>query len=123
MLDLNNEKFLLLRSIKLISIKCDTYLENIPKSDYDYKLRIRSSIENMYKLLIQMNYIENEIEFEKLNAKLKAEISYFDFSLGIIYDKKYINQKNLSNLMYNVNEFNKMLFKWHSNKMENKNEG
>lgn len=118
MFDLSGEKFLLLKSIKSILVKCDTLLLNIPKSDLDYKFRLRDSLEKAYKLIVTMNHTKNEKDFTKLHAALCAEVSYINFSLEIIYDKKYINSKNLNDLFKYINEFNKMLFSWYNKKIE-----
>lgn len=121
MSSIGQEKFLILKQIKIIVLKCDTLLLNIPKADLDYKFKLRDSLENAYKLVVRMNYTENKNDFDKLYTKLLAEISYYNFALEIIYDKKYINSKNLNDLVKHVNDFNKMLYVWHQNKMEIEN--
>ena len=64
-----------------------------------------------------MNYTDDKNDFNRLYSKLNAEISYINFSLEIIYRKKHINKKNLNNLFHYITEFNKMLYKWHLNKV------
>lgn|SRR5574344_1200728 len=100
----------LFAKINIISInmsKKDSYLKNV--------------INNSCNELLKNIYLENFDYTNNLNyfMQIKTNISLIDFYLELTFKKKYIGEKDLEKLSGHLLEINKMVTKWHQNRIIN----
>ncbi len=118
MFELDKSKFKLFNEISKVSIEINFLVENIPSKDIFYKDAIRSEMNNIIKFIIMMNELkeyDDLIYFKNVSANLTASFSLIDHMLEIIYKKKYINQNNLSKIIYKFNNIQKIIYVWKKN--------
>lgn len=116
--DVDKQKFRLLVDIEKFSIYVNNLVENIPSKDFFYKDKIRNEMIEIYKCVVEMNELKtiNDVDsFLEKNVTMQSSLSVISHMLEIIYKKKYINQKNLEKIIYNVNKIQKIIFVWKKN--------
>ena len=108
------EEFLIAKHSKELFVNLYDLLANVPKRDYF----IKDEINNSMLLLIKYVYEINFLAAERLEvvAKLKTQISLLDFYLGILYNKKYISEKQYEKQISKLTEITKMVTVWIRNK-------
>lgn len=118
MFELDKSKFKLLNNISQISFEINNLVENIPSKDLFYKDELRREMNNIIKFIVEMNEVksfDDKVYFENLNAKLTSSLSLIDHMLEIIYKKKYINQNNLTKIVFKLNTIQKIIYTWKKN--------
>lgn len=115
-----NEKFKIIIKFKEVINLIDLYIENIPKKDIQYKNEVRSYSLKCFNDIVYMNNINDVSKLVSKRAAYCANISTLSLLLEVIYDKRYINEKNLEKYSYKVNEINKMMYAWIESKCSDK---
>lgn len=111
----NNDKFLIVKSIKKFILDLDALLINFPRKDFVNK-------DGLYKeaiALLENVYLANNA-FDK-NKKLEyqvvvlSKINILDFYIERAYKMKYISEKQCLKKMYDLDLISKMVFGWIKN--------
>lgn len=105
MFRINNNDFKILIKYKDFLNELDNVLENVPRKDIFFKDKIRKEALNNLEI-IMLASIDNA---KSLYPFIKSKISFLDFMLERLYNKRYISEKALYNLFTKLVEINKMV--------------
>lgn len=108
----NEEKFKLATNIKKFILDSEKLVQNIPRSDYYNRDKIKNDItEILYLVYLANNTQEKEIR-NKYQTEICARISMIDFYLERAYLYKYISEKQLYNFSRQLETILKMVKGW-----------
>lgn len=112
MTQLDNNKFLIIKSIKSFILDLENLLITFPKKDIFTKDRIYNDTLEVLELVYKANY-ETRIDYKKTyQIEAITKINKLDFYLERAYKLHYISEKQLLSKCNKLAIINKMLYKW-----------
>ena len=108
----NEEKFKLATNIKKFILESEKLVQNIPRSDYYNRDKIKNDITTILYLVYLANNIQEKEIRKKYQIEICARISMIDFYLERAYLYKYISEKQLYNFSRQLETILKMVKGW-----------
>ena len=103
-----NDKFIIIKKIKIFIINLNDILINYPRKELILKNRI---INTSYDILELINICNLDNKKDNFNILL-SKIFMLDFYLEISYKNKYINEKICNKKSLELESIRKMIYGW-----------
>lgn len=115
MLNNKDNKFKILRDIKIFILELESLLKVFPKKDIFTKNMVYRDSLDILELILKANY-ETRPDIKKTyQIDAIAKINKVDFYLERAFILKYINEKQSLKASNRLKELNKMIYTWSQN--------
>lgn len=108
------ESFILLNKIKSLDLYTQKYIfSSFPKSDIALKIKLENNIYSLVENCIKGNVNVGNIR-KKHQIDCLSTLYIIDYYIGIVWEKKYINEKRFRSFLNKLIEIKKIFYKWYS---------
>ena len=112
---MNNDKFLIIKNIKIFILSLEKLLITFPKKDMFSKNMVYQDALDILELVTKANY-ENRIDYKKTyQIEALSKINKIDFYLERAYKFRYISERQCINAISDLEKINKMINTWCKN--------
>ncbi len=112
---MNNDKFLIIKNIKIFILSLEKLLITFPKKDMFSKNMVYQDALDILELVTKANY-ENRIDYKKTyQIEALSKINKIDFYLERAYKLRYISERQCINAISDLEKINKMIYTWCKN--------
>ncbi len=105
------ERFILADKVKEFNRKVRCIIDNIPRKEMVLKDRLMADSFSLLESVYIANYDKNNDN----KFKILTRINMIDYYLGILFDNKYITEKQLRYYCNRLEEITKMVYGWLDN--------
>ena len=109
---IKNEKFLIIKSIKIYILSLEKLLINFPKKDIFTRNMVYQDALDLLELVYKANYESRKEIKQNYQIGALAKVNRIDFYLERAYRFGYISEKQCINVTKRLEELNKMLYRW-----------
>lgn len=111
-MQLNKDKFLIIRKFKFFIISLEKLFVTFPKKDYINRNLLYKECISTLELIYLANNIKDKTERYKIQAQILSKISIIDFYIEKAYSLKYISNKECIKKSEELSNITKMIYGW-----------